>query len=155
LYYFPEGDGNLPLVSSDKAPDPVLESHDAPNKTFQVLKRAIDIVASLAALTLLSPLFIVIPILVKLTSTGPVRFRQTRLAEFGRPFTFLKFRSMYLSNDNKIHEQYTRSLIQGNLQADGGVFKIRNDPRVTSVGRFLRASSLDELPQLLNVLAGK
>ena len=105
------------------------------------------------ALFALSPLFLLIAIAVKLSSEGPVLFRQKRVGHFGKQFTFLKFRSMQVSADSDIHQQYVRKLIAGNLGVDA-VFKIQNDPRVTLVGRILRKTSLDELPQFWNVLIG-
>lgn len=116
-------------------------------------KRLIDVALSGLALFALSPLFLLIAIAVKLSSEGPVLFRQKRVGHFGKQFTFLKFRSMQVSADSDIHQQYVRKLIAGNLGVDA-VFKIQNDPRVTLVGRFLRKTSLDELPQFWNVLTG-
>lgn len=116
-------------------------------------KRLIDVALSGFALFALSPLFLLIAIAVKLSSEGPVLFRQKRVGHFGKQFTFLKFRSMQVSADSDIHEQYVRKLITGNLGVNA-VFKIQNDPRVTLVGRFLRKTSLDELPQFWNVLTG-
>jgi lipopolysaccharide/colanic/teichoic acid biosynthesis glycosyltransferase len=118
-------------------------------------KRIIDITLSSLALLFLFPLFLLIAAAVKLSSKGPVLFRQERVGQFGRRFSFLKFRSMHTCNKSTIHEQYVRELISGNLGVpDNGVFKIQNDPRVTPVGRFLRKASLDELPQFWNVLIG-
>ncbi len=119
-----------------------------------VSKRAMDIVGSLVALVGLLPLFIVIAALVKLTSPGPVFYRQERYGLFGKEFTFLKFRSMYTNNDPEIHKEYVRNLIDNNEGGSDGSFKIRNDPRVTPLGAFLRKNSLDELPQFINVLQG-
>jgi len=120
-------------------------------------KRALDIVASLALLTMLSPLFLVIAILVKLKSPGPVFFRQKRIGEKGVPFTMLKFRSMHVNADNAIHQAYVNWFITASDQekaAGNGVFKLTNDPRITPIGSFLRKTSLDELPQFWNVLRG-
>lgn len=125
-----------------------------------VVKRVIDILGSLIIMLLLSPVLLAISCIVKCTSKGPVLFRQKRLGQFGEAFTFLKFRSMYVQNDHSIHEAYIKRLIskqtdsdqQGSTQA---VFKIKNDPRITKVGAFLRRTSLDELPQLFHVLSGK
>jgi lipopolysaccharide/colanic/teichoic acid biosynthesis glycosyltransferase len=125
------------------------------------VKRFIDIVGSIAGLTVLSPLIFLIAVAIKITSKGPVLFRQERVGQHGRHFTFLKFRSMYFGNDPKIHEEYTRILIAGEastLQVAGdgkSVYKLTADPRVTSIGRFLRKSSLDEIPQFLNILRGE
>jgi len=111
------------------------------------------------ALVLFSPLLAVIAVMVKLTSKGPVLFKQERLGQFGKTFTFLKFRSMYANNDHKIHQEFMQRLISGACDGnDEGesrpVYKMKNDPRVTRVGRFLRRTSLDELPQFINVLSG-
>jgi exopolysaccharide biosynthesis polyprenyl glycosylphosphotransferase len=129
-------------------------------KASQSIKRAIDIIGSLGALVLLSPLFIVIAVVIKLTSKGPIFFRQQRLGQYGVPFTFLKFRSMYFQSDAKVHRDYVRQLISGNEdrqqpESNGGVYKIKDDSRITLVGRFLRKTSLDELPQFFNVLNGE
>jgi exopolysaccharide biosynthesis polyprenyl glycosylphosphotransferase len=114
----------------------------------QAMKRLFDIVASALALWLLLPLFVVVVALIKLTSRGPVFFRQTRVCLHGRTFNMLKFRSMVVNA-----ESLKASLAASNEQA-GPVFKMRRDPRVTSIGRFIRKYSIDELPQLINVLRG-
>jgi exopolysaccharide biosynthesis polyprenyl glycosylphosphotransferase len=124
------------------------------------IKRAIDIVGSLALIILLLPVFLAIAIAVKLTSPGPILFRQVRLGQYGRKFTFLKFRSMYFRNDHKIHEQYVKQFIAGSngleQPAENGTqYKLTADPRITPLGRFLRKTSLDELPQFFNVLKGE
>jgi len=111
-------------------------------------KRVEDILGSLAALVVFSPLFLLIAIGVKLSSPGPVIFRQRRVGRGGKTFTFYKFRTMYVDA-----EQRKKELLSKN-EMDGPVFKMRNDPRVTPFGRFLRRTSLDELPQLWNVLLG-
>lgn len=127
------------------------------------VKRLIDIVGSIAGLIIFSPVFLLVPIVIKATSRGPVFFRQERLGQFGKKFVFLKFRSMHLENDDDIHRNYIRNFIDpengscadGEKPGDEGSFKIRNDPRVTMVGKFLRKTSLDELPQVINVLKGE
>jgi exopolysaccharide biosynthesis polyprenyl glycosylphosphotransferase len=111
-------------------------------------KRPLDIAASLVGLILLSPLFLVLAILVKLDSRGPVFFKQLRVGKDGREFEFYKFRSMVVDA-----EQMKNKLMHLN-ELEGPVFKISNDPRITPIGRFLRRTSLDELPQLFNVLRG-
>jgi exopolysaccharide biosynthesis polyprenyl glycosylphosphotransferase len=126
------------------------------------LKRSVDIIGSVVGLLLFSPFFLIISILIKATSEGPVFFRQQRVGPFGKPFTFLKFRSMYINNDETIHKEYVTKLIEGNKNCEqnsnGGakcpVYKIKSDPRITPIGKFLRKTSLDELPQFLNVLKG-
>ncbi|MFZ0962472.1 MAG: sugar transferase [Terriglobia bacterium] len=139
---------------------PDLSPKDTATKAFRVIKRAIDIVGSLIALILLSPLLIAIAVAIKLTSKGPILFKQGRMGQYGVRFTCLKFRSMYFQNNPKIHQDYIKQLISGkkdNKQQDasGGVYKIKDDPRITPVGKFLRKTSLDELPQFLNVLRGE
>jgi lipopolysaccharide/colanic/teichoic acid biosynthesis glycosyltransferase len=119
-------------------------------------KRIIDILGSSFALVLFLPTWLLVAIAIKLTSRGPVLFRQRRIGQFGTPFTFLKFRSMHVANEARIHKQYVQELINGTLRKPSdGVFKIKNDPRVTKVGRLLRKTSLDELPQFWNVLKGE
>ena len=144
---------------ADKSLYPDLFPQDTAAKASQSIKRSIDIIGSLCALVLLSPLLIVITVVIKLTSKGPILFKQQRLGRYGVRFTFLKFRSMYFQNDAKIHRDYVKRLISGNedhpqQKSHGGVYKIKDDPRVTPVGRFLRKTSLDELPQFFNVLKG-
>jgi lipopolysaccharide/colanic/teichoic acid biosynthesis glycosyltransferase len=118
-------------------------------------KRAIDVLGSLLALTVLFPLLLLLAILVKLTSKGPALFRQERIGQRGIPFMFLKFRSMEVNNNAQIHRDYVAKFIRGDGGApETGVFKITGDPRVTPLGRFLRKTSLDELPQFWNVLRG-
>jgi len=123
------------------------ETHK-PMPQQQAMKRLFDIVASALALWLLLPLFVVVVALIKLTSRGPVFFRQTRVGLHGRTFNMLKFRSMVVNA-----ESLKASLAAQNEQA-GPVFKMRRDPRVTRIGRFIRKYSIDELPQLINVLRG-
>jgi len=120
-------------------------------------KRALDIAGSLALLAVLSPIFAVVAALVKLKSPGPVFFKQKRIGDKGQPFFMLKFRSMYVNADSAIHQQYVNWFITASDEeknAKGGVFKLTNDPRITPIGGFLRKTSLDELPQLWNVLRG-
>jgi lipopolysaccharide/colanic/teichoic acid biosynthesis glycosyltransferase len=123
------------------------------------LKRALDVVGSAALLALLSPVFAVIALLIKAKSPGPVFFRQERVGQSGKPFMMLKFRTMHVDNDPSIHRQFVSEFIKAGAPANGDAngdapFKIVGDPRVTSIGLFLRRSSLDELPQFLNVLLG-
>ena len=114
----------------------------------QVVKRVVDIVGSLVGLCLLSPLFFVVALAVRATSKGPVFFAQERFGHRRRLFRMYKFRSM-VSNAPELMAE-----LEAQNEASGPIFKIRHDPRITPLGRFLRASSLDELPQLWNVLIG-
>lgn len=115
---------------------------------YAFAKRVFDIVVSAIALLLLLPLFVIIAIVVKLTSPGPVFYKSTRLGLCGRPFTFIKFRSMQVNADQLLPD------LKKFNEKDGPIFKMKGDPRVTPVGRFLRKYSLDELPQLYSVLIG-
>ena len=125
------------------------------------VKRFVDVVGSLLALIAFSPLFAIIALVIKLTSKGPVLFRQQRVGQFGERFEFLKFRSMYPNNNQAIHQEFIKELIAGSVgsQSDSGpqkpVYKLTNDPRITPIGRFIRRTSLDELPQFINVLKGQ
>ena len=131
------------------------ETKDFKSETSAFIKRAIDVSGSLAALAVLSPLLAIIAVSIKATSPGPVFFRQKRVGQFGKEFTFLKFRSMHVNCDPAIHKEYVRKLIEKKLDDSSGTYKIKNDSRVTRIGRFLRKSSLDELPQFINVLKGE
>jgi len=130
-------------------------------RAFGSLKRAMDILGSLLALVIAAPVFAAIAIAIKVTSEGPIFFRQTRIGQQGKPFEFLKFRSMKTGNDASAHKEYVKRLISGNAerhQSNGnghGVFKLTSDPRITKVGAFLRKTSMDELPQFINVLRGE
>jgi lipopolysaccharide/colanic/teichoic acid biosynthesis glycosyltransferase len=125
-----------------------------------VAKRLMDIAGSALMLILGAPFLVIIALAIKSSSKGPVLFRQYRIGQFGKKFTFLKFRSMRFGNDHSIHKEYVTSLIanQGVSRKTNhtgeGVYKLTNDNRVTAVGRFLRRTSLDEFPQFLNVLKG-
>ena len=122
------------------------------------LKRLLDVLASAIILLLTLPVFLVVAALIKLKSPGPVFFRQSRVGEQGRSFMMLKFRTMHVNNDASMHKQFVSQMIKGVAPTGGGsndtAFKIVNDPRVTPIGRVLRQTSLDELPQLWNVLRG-
>ncbi len=113
------------------------------------------------ALTLLSPCFLVIAVAIKASSPGPIFFRQSRLGQYGVPFTFLKFRSMHAHSDSQPHQEFIKRYIAGadapSAPGTNGSrpYKITDDPRVTRVGRFIRRTSLDEIPQFLNVLRGE
>ncbi len=129
---------------------------DVEDRGYLRLKRAMDVVLSAAALLILSPVLLVLAILIKLHSPGPVIFRQARVGKDGRPFTFLKFRSMRHNADVSIHRDHVAALIAGHdrAPASGKSAKLERDPRITGLGRVLRKTSVDELPQLINVLRG-
>jgi lipopolysaccharide/colanic/teichoic acid biosynthesis glycosyltransferase len=122
------------------------------------VKRALDILVSLVATVVLGPAIALLACLVRLTSPGPAFFRQERLGHGGRPFTLLKLRTMYVNNDDRVHREYVTSLLsedQPSVALRGGLFKLDKDPRITPLGAWLRRTSLDELPQLFNVLSGQ
>ena len=138
-------------VSVNLAFYPDLFHHHGSKKVSLVVKRAMDIFGSLAVLILCSPLFLLMALVVKLTSKGPVLFKQERLGQFGKTFNCLKFRSMRVNNDLKIHREFMKRVISGTHDGhghggSGPVYKMTNDPRITSIGRFIRRTSLDELP---------
>ena len=115
---------------------------------YQFTKRLFDIVISLISLLALIPVFIIIALAIKLDSKGPVFYAQTRVGKKGKRFKMYKFRSMCKDADKKLPEIYHLN------EKDGPVFKISNDPRITRVGQFIRKTSIDELPQFLNILRG-
>ena len=128
------------------------------HSTFQVLKRSMDILGSFALLIILSPLLLAIAGLIKLSSRGPVLFRQVRIGQMLKPFMMCKFRTMYTDSDHEIHRNYVSWFItssdKGQEQGTNKIFKLTNDPRITPIGHFLRKTSLDELPQLWDVFRG-
>jgi len=139
---------------------PDLSRKEESRKLALGLKRVMDVAGSAMALLTFSPVFAAIAVAIKLTSKGPVLFKQERLGQFGRAFTVLKFRSMRTDCDARIHQEYVSQFIAGQVAdeaqpQDKPVYKIQKDPRVTKLGRFLRKTSLDELPQFWNVLVGE
>ena len=124
----------------------------------EAAKRAVDLSLSLALISLLAPLLALLWCLVRLTSPGPALFRQERVGRNMRPFTMLKLRTMYVRNDDQVHRTYVAHLLSAERPAgarQNGLFKLDSDPRVTRFGAWLRRTSLDELPQLFNVLRGE
>lgn len=162
FHVFPDHwDPNHPERPSNPILYPDLEMRGKKNPTGRIAKRMIDIAGSSFLLLLLSPVFLIVATAIKLTSRGPVLFRQSRIGQHGKAFTFLKFRSMYVNNDESEHKKYVLELIKGEAAKKpsngngSGVFKLTNDSRITPVGKFLRRSSIDELPQLINVVLGE
>jgi lipopolysaccharide/colanic/teichoic acid biosynthesis glycosyltransferase len=163
FHVYPEEWGNdheAPKRPSNPALYPDLSRQADTKRVSNGLKRAMDIAGSVVALFLGSPFFLGIALAIKATSKGPIFFRQQRIGQFGTPFEFIKFRSMYTGNDASTHKEYVQNLIAGKAERHtdengNGVFKMTKDPRITRVGAFLRRSSLDELPQLFNVLKGE
>jgi exopolysaccharide biosynthesis polyprenyl glycosylphosphotransferase len=162
FHFFPEAWDEPSLVRlADANLYPDLFEKDDSRKFSRFLKRVMDIVGSIAALILFSPLFVVISLAIKLTSKGPILFKQERVGQCGLRFTFLKFRSMEYVNNPGIHREYVKRFIAGEVDSaqsnhrQNVVYKIQQDPRVTRVGKLLRKTSLDELPQFINVLRGE
>jgi lipopolysaccharide/colanic/teichoic acid biosynthesis glycosyltransferase len=161
FHFFPErGDKSGLGQVADAELYPDLFERDEERKFSRFVKRSMDIAGSLATLILCSPLFVLISVAIKLTSKGPILFKQERVGRYGSRFTFLKFRSMECGSDARIHREYVKQYIAGEAEAarashtQNAVYKIQSDPRITRVGKFLRRSSLDELPQFINVLRG-
>jgi lipopolysaccharide/colanic/teichoic acid biosynthesis glycosyltransferase len=125
---------------------------------YEAAKRAVDLLVSLAAIVVLAPLLAGLCLLTRCSSPGPALFRQQRLGRRMRPFTVLKLRTMYADSSDRAHREYVASLVvsgdQGSVTARHGLLKLTEDLRITPVGAWLRRTSLDELPQLFNVLRG-
>jgi exopolysaccharide biosynthesis polyprenyl glycosylphosphotransferase len=142
---------------------PDLSKRETAKKASLWVKRVMDLVCGAMLLVIFAPVFLIIAFAVKTTSKGPVWFRQRRIGQYGKPFMFFKFRSMYINNDSAVHETYVKRLIAGQTGCHLGergengaaVYKLTNDSRVTRVGKLLRRTSLDELPQVFNVLRGE
>ena len=145
---YPEMKELITEPASSMVEDPAYSLTAERKRSFGIFKRFTDIAVALLILILFLPVIPVIVLLIKLDSPGPVLFRQKRVGKDGREFVFYKFRSMHVGAENIIASLRPLSGV------DGPVFKLKEDPRVTGTGRFLRQSSFDELPQLLNVLKG-
>jgi lipopolysaccharide/colanic/teichoic acid biosynthesis glycosyltransferase len=160
LHYYPDDwDEKGPGRPSNPALYPDLSNRAGGKQPLLILKRTLDLVGSVILILLSLPLCAIIAIAIKLTSKGPILFRQMRVGQHGKQFQFLKFRSMYVDNDHSVHREYVTKLINKEASViatreQGGVYKLAGDKRITPVGRFLRKTSLDELPQFVNVLLG-
>jgi exopolysaccharide biosynthesis polyprenyl glycosylphosphotransferase len=162
FHVFPEDwDHESELGPTSRTLYPDLSQREDRRKLSRMMKRMMDILGSVLALVFFSPIFLAIAVAVKATSRGPVLFRQRRIGQHGNSFVFLKFRSMYVNNDAAVHKEFVQKLIAGKADthpSNGngqGVYKLTKDSRITRVGEFLRKTSLDELPQFLNVLQGE
>jgi lipopolysaccharide/colanic/teichoic acid biosynthesis glycosyltransferase len=168
FHVFPEegnGEGEKLSNNLDMKLYPDITKNSLSKKISFFIKRFFDVVGSIFLMIIFLPSFLLIPAFIKLTSEGPVLFRQKRHGQFGRTFTFLKFRSMYINNDPGIHKKYIKTFIHEQKSYDNlygnesstqkGIYKIKDDPRITPIGRLLRKTSLDELPQFINVLKGE
>jgi exopolysaccharide biosynthesis polyprenyl glycosylphosphotransferase len=157
----------LHLIASDTQVETIdgIPTYDVRSESASHLarfgKRAFDLAVSLTLVLLFFPLFLFISLMIKIFSPGPVFFKQVRAGQHGREFTMIKFRTMRLETDDAIHREYATRLITGQElefsdpdRKKSEVFKMTKDPRITPVGHVLRRTSLDELPQLLNVISG-
>ena len=143
-----------PVASRRVASRVVVERH---RLGYTVAKRALDLVGAAVLVVLLSPLLALVALLVRADSTGPALFRQTRVGRDGRPFTMVKFRTMKTGCSDVLHREYVKRLLEEDTAVATPatpVFKLDDDPRLTSLGKLLRRTSIDELPQLFNVLRG-
>jgi exopolysaccharide biosynthesis polyprenyl glycosylphosphotransferase len=146
--FFPTSTSRLSLEFLDTLP--LITFSTVPDQESAILaKRLIDVLTAAVLLTLLAPLMLLTAGLIKFTSRGPVFYRQVRCGLYGRKFSLVKFRTMIEGAEDRLWE------IKHLNEMDGPVFKMRNDPRVTPLGRFLRKYSIDEIPQLWNVLKGE
>jgi exopolysaccharide biosynthesis polyprenyl glycosylphosphotransferase len=158
FHVFPEENGtsmiNNGLFNIALYPD--LSKPSISRQATSSMKKLMDLTISACAILVFAPMFLIIAALVKLTSRGPVFFRQERMGLNGKTFTFLKFRSMYTNSDYNRHKDYIKKFITEGKDSGNtpGVYKLSNDPRVTPIGNILRKTSLDELPQFINVLRG-
>jgi lipopolysaccharide/colanic/teichoic acid biosynthesis glycosyltransferase/GGDEF domain-containing protein len=152
-------------VASGGGLEPLLQPYlaldfDTATESGYVLKRTLDILGAALLLVLLAPLMLLVAAAISFTSRGPVIFKQTRMGKGCLPFTFYKFRSMRTNADDSVHREFVAKLIQaGNSSstdsnAKPAAYKLQADPRITGIGRFIRKTSIDELPQLFNVLKG-
>ena len=152
------------LLTEEGSPDlfPLDLDSSIESRRFQiVLKRGMDILGALAGLILTSPLMLVTALAIKMTSPGPILFKQSRIGKKGLRFQFYKFRSMFRNVDDQIHREYVTNLIKGDLDKinqgdeEASLFKMRSDPRITRFGKIIRRTSIDEIPQFFNVLKGE
>jgi lipopolysaccharide/colanic/teichoic acid biosynthesis glycosyltransferase len=143
------------LARTPPVPPPALAP--AAPRARRAAKRLLDLTVASACLIVAAPLLVTVAAAIRLTTPGPALFRQVRLGRHRRPFELRKFRTMYHGCPDDVHRAYVTQLLSAAPPADGGqpgVFKLRHDPRITPLGRLLRRTSIDELPQLLNVLRG-
>lgn len=128
--------------------DNMQEIYDKKSASYKIIKRGMDVVLSGAALVVLLPIFLCTAAAIRLEDSGPVFFTQLRAGKDLKPFKMYKFRSMYVNADEKLKEMLDKN------EQTGHAFKLKNDPRITKVGKFIRRFSIDELPQLINIIKG-
>jgi lipopolysaccharide/colanic/teichoic acid biosynthesis glycosyltransferase len=131
-------------------------SERSPEALTALRKRAVDVIVALGLLVVFAPIWLVCSVAIKVSSPGPVIFRQERIGAGGKRFIVFKFRTMRADNSDEVHRDFVTRFILGSVPLmDGAAYKLRRDGRITGIGRFMRKLSLDELPQLLNVLRGE
>lgn len=134
---------------------PVIDlSIPATHQIHLFFKRVFDVCVSLMLIILFSPIFFIVAAIIKFDSRGPIMFSQERIGKDGRKFKMHKFRTMHIDSDNTIHKEFVKKMIKEGTKDGSGLYKIANDPRITNIGKFLRKYSIDEFPQLENVLVG-
>lgn len=143
----------LAATSVVAIPDEVLR--DRTRRAYGASKRVVDTVGAFVLLLLLAPVFLIVALAVVIDSGWPIFYRGERVGRNARTFQVLKFRSMRVNADESVHAEYLRELLTGRAEATDGIYKIPRDPRITRIGSFLRKSSIDEFPQLVNVLRGQ
>ena len=152
---------DVPLRPSNPVFYPDLGRRERGKRAFKIGKRFLDLFGSVVAMILFAPVFFLVALAIKLSSKGPVFFKQIRVGQNGASFVFLKFRTMQVNNNPNVHKEFVQRLIKGGAAStpsnskEPDVYKLTRDPRVTRVGSILRRTSLDELPQLINVLKGE
>lgn len=161
FHFFPDNwDHDHPGRPSNPVLYPDMQAPPSGRRSQLGIKRSMDIAGSALALVLCSPVLLILAAAIKATSKGPILFRQQRVGQYGQTFTFLKFRSMHVNNDASVHKEFVTNMIasepeRGPQPVTGkNVYKITNDKRITPIGKFIRRTSLDELPQFFNVLMG-
>jgi lipopolysaccharide/colanic/teichoic acid biosynthesis glycosyltransferase len=132
----------------------VLPTHEVLTRTQRWAKRVLDLTIGIPAFVLACPVILIAGIAVAIDSPGSMFFRQERLGKYGKPFQVTKLRTMTVANDDSVHREYVAQLIKGEASANGGLYKLVDDHRITRLGRILRRYSLDELPQLWCVIRG-
>jgi exopolysaccharide biosynthesis polyprenyl glycosylphosphotransferase len=161
---YPDDLFNKLLADEPSQPDlfPInLDESKEPKKIELALKRGVDILGAVTGLILFSPIMLITALIIKVTSAGPVIFKQNRFGKRGTRFPFYKFRSMHWNVNDQLHREYVTNLIKGDLEkinqgnGEEPLYKMKFDPRVTPVGKIIRKTSIDELPQFFNVLKGE
>jgi lipopolysaccharide/colanic/teichoic acid biosynthesis glycosyltransferase len=146
---------SIGLASTSLVAIPEDAFQERARSAYAVFKRVVDTIGAIVLILLLCPLFLIVALAVVIDSGWPIFYRGERIGRNAHTFRVLKFRSMRVNADSSIHAEYLRDLLQGRAEATGGIYKVPRDPRITRIGGLLRKSSIDEFPQLVNVLRGE